>query len=100
MSSRSVSTSPPPSNSPRGMVVVEGAATSLAFVVIVVFLRIWGRYRYNGSPGTTTSQLGEPRFWVMLSDLAIVLSFVVAVVLTVIACVGMNPRVVVPFEIC
>ncbi|KAI9646385.1 hypothetical protein NHQ30_004376 [Ciborinia camelliae] len=88
MSTANVSTSPPVISNPRGTLVIEGATTSLAFVVIFVCLRIWGRYRYKASPGSSAPSLGEPRFWMMISDLAIVASSMVAVVLTIIACVG------------
>lgn len=76
MSTANVSTSPPVASNSRGMVVIEGATTSLAFVVFFVCLRIWGRYRYNASPGSSAPSFGEPRFCMMISDLAIIVSFV------------------------
>ncbi|KAM0195324.1 hypothetical protein ACHAPC_000516 [Botrytis cinerea] len=88
MSTVNVSTSPPVLSNPRGAVVIEGATISMGFVVIFVCLRIWGRYRYNNSPGSSTPSFGEPRYWMMVSDLAIVASSVLAIILTVIACVG------------
>ncbi|ESZ96060.1 hypothetical protein SBOR_3537 [Sclerotinia borealis F-4128] len=90
MSTVNVSTSPLVASNPRGIVVIEGATISLSFVVIFVCLRIWGRYRYKTSPGSSAPSFGEPRFWMMVSDLAILASSVVAVVLTVIACVGVK----------
>ncbi|KAF7919973.1 uncharacterized protein EAE98_009207 [Botrytis deweyae] len=88
MSTVNVSTSPPVASNPRGAVVLEGATISMAFVVIFVCLRIWGRYRYNNSPGNSTPSFGEPRYWMLVSDLAIVASSVLAIILTVIACVS------------
>lgn len=76
MSTVNVSTSPPVLSNPRGAVVIEGATISMGFVVIFVCLRIWGRYRYNNSPGSSTPSFGEPRYWMMVSDLAIVASSV------------------------
>ncbi|TGO50194.1 hypothetical protein BCON_0189g00180 [Botryotinia convoluta] len=87
MSTVNISTSPPVASNPRGAVVVEGATISMAFVVIFVCLRIWGRYRYNYSPGNSAPSFGEPRYWMLVSDLAIVASSVLAIILTVIACI-------------
>ncbi|KAK6610818.1 integral membrane protein [Botrytis cinerea] len=80
MSTVNVSTSPPVLSNPRGAVVIEGATISMGFVVIFVCLRIWGRYRYNNSPGSSTPSFGEPRYWMMVSDLAIVASSVLAII--------------------
>ncbi|KAB8299941.1 hypothetical protein EYC80_000183 [Monilinia laxa] len=88
MNKINTSINPPVLSNPRGAIVIEGATLSLVFVVVFVSLRIWGRYRYSNSPGASAPSLGEPRFWMMVSDLTIVASSLVAVMLTIMACVG------------
>lgn len=66
---------PPTINNPQGRGLAAGAGSTLAVVTIIVGLRLWGRYRYTNGL-TSRARIGEQRFWVFLSDLTIVVSFV------------------------
>lgn len=83
-------TGPPTLNNPRGVRLEETMGVTLGFVFLAVFLRLWGRYRFRGPRDALCVRFGGSRFWVLLSDIAILLSLLMAIVLTIIACVGTN----------
>lgn len=63
---------------PRGAVDRDAASVVLGLVSIFVFLRLWGRFKYNNNSPRDKSwpQFGDPRFWILMSDLTILISFV------------------------
>ncbi|RFU24721.1 hypothetical protein B7463_g11609, partial [Scytalidium lignicola] len=82
---------PPTLDNTRGKVIYIATGCTLALVTIVVFLRLWGRYRFsNATTDSFRLYFGGHHLWVFLSDIAILLSFIMATVLTVVACVGVR----------
>jgi hypothetical protein len=70
------STSPPTLANPHGESLNAAASVVLVFMTLAVFARLWGRYRYRSLSSSRDTRYGESRFWILLSDITIVLSFV------------------------
>ena len=70
------STSPPTGPNPRGWNLDIATAVVLFFMTIIVSMRLWGRYRYKTPGRATKPQYGESRFWILLSDITIIISYV------------------------
>lgn len=71
------STDPPTIDNTRGKVIYIATGCTLALVTIVVFLRLWGRYRFtNATTDSFRLHFGGYHLWVFLSDITILLSFV------------------------
>jgi len=61
---------------PRGAADRDTASAVMVLAGIFVFLRLWGRFKYTSPGDRSWPQFGEPRFWILLSDLTLLLSFV------------------------
>lgn len=70
------STSPPTLDNPHGDNLEIAISIVLVFMTMAVGARLWGRYRYRTLSSTAEARFGESRFWVLLSDITIILSFV------------------------
>ena len=77
MSTVNSSTGPPTVDNPRGKSLQEATGCTLGLVVVVVALRLWGRFRFTNGPRQAFSmRYGDHRFWVLLSDISIIVSTV------------------------
>jgi len=85
-----MSTDPPVLDNPRGGTLVAAVSAVLAVMTIVVAMRLWGRYRYKSPGGSSKPTYGESRFWILLSDITIGLSYVTAVALTAVCFVAVR----------
>ena len=65
----------PSLDNPRGRRLEVAVGITLGVVVLAVGLRVWGRFRYGGGVNLRAS-IGDHRFWIVVSDLAILLSTV------------------------
>ncbi|KAK7934627.1 hypothetical protein PG985_000122 [Apiospora marii] len=74
----------PTARSFLGDTIVIVAAVMLALDTLFVSMRLWGRRRYNKTPRQSTVSYGEPRYWVVVSDVAILFSYMCAVALVAI----------------
>ncbi|KAK7995591.1 hypothetical protein PG990_014364 [Apiospora arundinis] len=72
---------PPTLSNPLGDAIEILAAVMLALVTLVVSMRLWGRYRYRKPRQTTKPTLGEPGYWILVSDITILFSYINAVAL-------------------
>ncbi|ORY63467.1 uncharacterized protein BCR38DRAFT_228838 [Pseudomassariella vexata] len=76
------STSPPTLRNPVGLGIQVVGAVMLVILTAVVAMRLWGRYRYKAPDKSTKATFREPRFWMLVSDGTIILSYISAVALT------------------
>lgn len=76
MTGKNLSTTPPTLPNPLGTSINVAISITFVILTIVVGMRLWGRYRYRTPGHHRKPQLGEPRFWILLSDLTIILSYV------------------------
>lgn len=67
---------PPTISNPLGDTIEVLAAVMAALVTLVVFMRLWGRRRYRTPRQTTRPTLGEPGYWIVVSDTTILFSYV------------------------
>lgn len=70
------STEPPTAPNHIGTVVNAVASVMLAIMTIVVGMRLWGRFRYRMPGKSLKASYGESRFWILMSDLTISISYV------------------------
>ena len=70
------STKPPTQANPHGAELNAAASVVLVFMTLAVATRLWGRYRYSSLSSLRESSYGESRFWLLLSDITILISFV------------------------
>lgn len=66
----------PTARSVLGDAIVTIAAVMLALDTLFVSMRLWGRRRYSKTPRQSSVSYGEPRYWVVVSDVAILFSYV------------------------
>ncbi|KAK8063252.1 hypothetical protein PG996_007904 [Apiospora saccharicola] len=71
----------PTARSFLGDVIVTVGAVMLALDTLFVSMRLYGRRRYSKMPRRSTVSYGEPRYWVVVSDAAIVISYMCAAAL-------------------
>ncbi|OKL57225.1 hypothetical protein UA08_07385 [Talaromyces atroroseus] len=84
------STSPPTLANPHGAPLVSAPSVVLVFMTFAVAARLWGRYRYRTLSSSRDTRYGESRFWILLSDITIVLSFIMNVALTAVCFVAVK----------
>ncbi|KAK5993489.1 hypothetical protein PT974_06921 [Cladobotryum mycophilum] len=84
------STKPPVLDNPRGQELDIAVSIVLVFMTIVVAMRLWGRYRYKTPAKATKFQYGESRFWILMSDITVVVSYTIAVALTAVCYAGVR----------
>lgn len=75
-SKTNTSTHPPALENPRGRAFDAAVSVVLVPMTIAVFARLWGRYRYKTLSSSRDARYGESRFWILLSDITIVISYV------------------------
>lgn len=75
MSAKNTSTDPPVLDNPRGRNLNAAISAVMAVMTIVVAMRLWGRYRYRTPTRSKSPQHGESMFWIMLSDITVVVSY-------------------------
>ena len=61
---------------PRGAAERDTVSAVMVLVGLFVFLRLWGRFKYSSPEYRSWPQFGESRYWILLSDLTLLLSFV------------------------
>lgn len=76
MSLRSNSTSPPTLDNPRGEQFDIAVSVVLVPMTIVVAMRLWGRFRYRAPLSPSALEWGEAMFWILMSDITVVVSYV------------------------
>ncbi|EEA19344.1 conserved hypothetical protein [Talaromyces marneffei ATCC 18224] len=81
-STTNASTRPPVLDNPRGRALDAAVSVVLIPMTVAVFARLWGRYRYRTVSSSTDAYYRESRFWILLSDIAVVISYSIAVALT------------------
>lgn len=75
-STTNASTRPPVLDNPRGRALDAAVSVVLIPMTVAVFARLWGRYRYRTVSSSTDAYYRESRFWILLSDIAVVISYV------------------------
>ncbi|KAK2593719.1 hypothetical protein QQS21_008584 [Conoideocrella luteorostrata] len=83
---------PPDLDNPRGRGLEIAVSIVLGFMTIIVALRLWGRYQRNTPGGRRSAkpQYGESMFWILMSDIAVVVSYVLSVTLTILCCMAIR----------
>ncbi|KAK8112522.1 hypothetical protein PG984_013048 [Apiospora sp. TS-2023a] len=69
----------PTTRSFLGDVILVVGVVMLALDTLFVSMRIWGRRRYSRTPRQSSVSYGEPRYWVVVSDAAILFSYLCAI---------------------
>lgn len=82
------STHPPSLPNPRGHALEAAVSVVLVPMTLAVFARLWGRYRYRTLSSSTDTHYGESRFWIMLSDIAIAISYVCCEIINISRALG------------
>lgn len=75
-STTNTSTHPPVLDNPHGRAFDAAVSVVLVPMTIAVFARLWGRHRYRTLSGSRDARYGESRFWILLSDITIIISYV------------------------
>lgn len=70
------STGPPTLDNPRGRTFDIAVSIVLVPMTMVVAMRLWGRYRYRAPLSPSSLQWGDSMFWILLSDITVVISYV------------------------
>ncbi|KAK9787694.1 putative Integral membrane protein [Seiridium cardinale] len=83
MSMVNESTEPPTASNSVGTVVNAVASVMLVIMTIIVGMRLWGRFRYKSPGNSMKASYGESRFWILMSDLTILVAYLSAIALSI-----------------